>query len=561
MEGTLIEKINQNSRIIVVAAFVLMTLIGLIVTPDYGMPWDEELEIRTLGSNIREYISLFKGKIGEPYQSSTGIPFPDYLTNADMDHGQSAYYPLSTALFVDYGPNGPRTLMLIWHAYTFLIFMAGVLGLYFVCKFLMGGWAYGLLGSLFLYLSPRFFAEGHYNSKDMVVMAFVILLIAAGIKLIESRRFSSAILFAFVAAVATNMRITALFMSGLLGLLYIINLSVKKEWNAKNLWVGITAVVAFVLISYLVTPAAWREPLRYIAYVIGRSSNFAAWPGVVYFQGWIRRPVPSSYIPTMIGVTTPILILVLALLGHITAIADFFRGVVRKTSTRETQYLLVCIIFIWTFLLFAIIRRPILYNSWRHLYFLYGPMLILAVAAVRFLVQHAKGKLRIAVVSAIALQLLVCAVLIILYHPFQYVYFNPFAGRDPARLYEFDYWNVSQTQVLMKLADQIGGDEVNVCAADWYTADGLAKADKVLPEAYKDRVRVFSCDILGMKTDADYLVVNRLVLQIMKSENPHQCGGWLCSVGGRFDFPGKYQPVASLRAFGSEFMTVYKLGK
>ena len=557
----LIEKIIKNSRIITISLFVLMTLVGLIVTPDYGMPWDEELEIRTLGSNVREYISLFKGKTGEPYQSSTGIPFPDYLTNADMDHGQSAYYPLTPALFADYGPGGPRTLMLIWHAYTFLIFMAGVLGLYFVCKFLMGGWAYGLLGSLFLYLSPRFFAEGHYNSKDMVVMALVILLIAAAIKLIESRRFSSALIFAFVAAVATNMRVTALFMFALLGLLYIVNLSVKKEWNRKNLWVGITAVLSFLLISYLITPAAWREPLGYIAYVIGRSSNFAAWPGVVFFQGWVRRPVPSSYIPTMIAVTTPILILALTLLGHITALADLFRGTKSKKLARETPYLLVCILFIWTFLLFAIIRRPILYNSWRHLYFLYGPMLILAVGAVRFLVQRARGKLRLVVVSAVALQLLLCAVLIGVSHPFQYVYFNPLAGRDPAQNYEFDYWNVSQTQMLMKLADQLGGDEVNICAGDWYTADGLAKADRVLPAAYQDRVRVFSCDRLTVRIDADYLVVNRIVLQIMESQNHQMCGGWLCSVGGRFDFPGKYQPVASLHAFGSDFMTVYSLGK
>ena len=130
----MIEKINKNSRIITISLFILMTLIGLIVTPDYGMPWDEELEIRTLGSNIREYVSPFKGKTGEPYQSSTGIPFPDYLQNADMDHGQSVYYPLTPALFADYGPGGARTLMLIWHAYTFLIFMAGVLG-FFVYKF------------------------------------------------------------------------------------------------------------------------------------------------------------------------------------------------------------------------------------------------------------------------------------------------------------------------------------------------------------------------------------------------------------------------------------------
>src|SRR5690606_36184196 len=215
------------------------------------------------------------------------------------------------------------------------------------------------------------------------------------------------LVFAFVAAIATNMRISALFMFGLLGLLYIVNLTVKKQWNAKNLWVGLTTVLAFFLISYLITPAAWREPLGYIAYVIGRSSNFADWPGAVYFQGLVRRPVPSSYIPTMIAVTTPILILALTLLGHITTIAELIRGAIKKNSPAETQFLLVCIIFIWTFLLFAIIRRPILYNSWRHLYFLYGPMLILAVAAVRFLVQRDEGKLDMLGVSAVVLSLLV----------------------------------------------------------------------------------------------------------------------------------------------------------
>ncbi len=557
----MIEKINQSSRIIVVTLFALMTLLGLLVTPDYGMPWDEELEIRTLGSNVREYISLFKGKLGEPSQSSLGIPFPDYLQNPDMDHGQSVYYPLTPALFADYGSNGSRTMMLIWHGYTFLIFMAGVMGLYFVCKFLTGDWKYGLLGSLFLFLSPRFFAEGHYNSKDMVVMSLIILLIAAGIKLIESKRYSSAILFAFTAAIATNMRITALFMFGLLGALYIVNLTVRKEWKVKNLWVGLTAILSFLLVSYLITPAAWRTPLEYITYVIGRSSNFADWPGVVYFQGWVRRPVPSSYIPTMIAITTPLLILVLILLGHVTAFVEFFRGVMRKKLMRETAYYLVCIFFIWTFLLFAMIRQPILYNSWRHFYFLYGPMLILAVAAVRFLVELKKGKLKIVVFSAVSIQLLVCVVVIYISHPFQYVYYNLLAGKDPAQNYEFDYWNVSQTQMLMKLADQIDGDKINVCASDWYSADGLGKSIKVLPEDYKERVQLRSCSILGMKTEADYLVVNRVVLQVMEGEKRQQCSTWLYYPGSMFDLLDKYPAVTSLRAFGSEFMTVYNLSR
>lgn len=554
----MIEKINRNSRVIIIVMFVLMTLIGLVVTPDYGMPWDEELEIRTLGSNVREYIGLFKGEMKEPNRSSTGILFPDYKNNVDMDHGQSAYYPISPALFAKYGPDGPRTLMLIWHTYTFLIFMAGVVGLYFVCNYLAGDWKYGALGSLLMYLSPRFFAEGHYNSKDIVVAALVILCIALGIKMIETKRFLYSVLFALAAAVATNMRITALFMFGLLGILYVIHLSVKKEWCVKNFFVGLTAVLAFLLISYLITPAAWRAPIEYIKYVIDRSSNFEDWNGLVFFQGYVRRPVPAGYIPTMIAVTTPILVLALILLGNITAIAELIRNAIKKKMAAETPYYLICIVFIWTFLLFAMIRRPILYNSWRHLYFLYGPMLILAVGAVKYFIERARGKMKGVIVAAVAAQLLVCAILIGYSHPFQYVYFNPFAGKDPAVNYEFDYWNVSQTQILMRLVDQTEGDEpVRICAFDWYTTDGLQKAFRVLPEYYKKRVILHLFPSPGVKSDVEYLIMNRVPAQIMEGEI-NQNLQWIY-YGGEHDYATVYPVAISLREYGSEFMTIYKM--
>ena len=145
-------------------------------------------------------------------------------------------------------------------------------------------------------------------------------------------------------------------------------------------------------------------------------------------------------------------------------------------------------------------------------------------------------------------------------HPFQYVYFNPLAGRDPAQNYEFDYWNVSQTQMLMKLEDQRAGEEIYICATDWYTGDGLAKAIKVLPEATKARVHLCSCTVLGFKTDADYLVVNRVALQVMEATKRQQVSSWLYAQGNLPGLLPKYPPVASLRAFGSDFMTVYQLG-
>ena len=91
-------KPTKRYRWIIIALFLVMTAAGLWVTPDYGMPWDELTEIKTLGTNVREYIGLVRGAEAEPTQSSTGIEFPDVSENVDIDHGQSVYYLFSPAL-------------------------------------------------------------------------------------------------------------------------------------------------------------------------------------------------------------------------------------------------------------------------------------------------------------------------------------------------------------------------------------------------------------------------------------------------------------------------------
>ncbi|MDD4096019.1 MAG: hypothetical protein PHP22_07245 [Oscillospiraceae bacterium] len=552
------EKIEKKSRVIVIGLFILMTLLGLLVTPDYGMPWDELLEIRTLGSNVREYVGLFKGEREEPTRSTTGIVFPDYKENVDMDHGQSVYYPLGPALFAKYETGGPRTLMLIWHVYTFLIFMAGVIALYFICKFLAGDWKYGVLGSLFLYLSPRFFAEGHYNSKDVVALALGIICLALGIKMIESKRFVFAVLFALVAAIATNMRMNAVFLFGLLGILYLVHLSVKKQWSKRNFAVGLTAVLSFLGIYYLISPAAWRAPLQFIGYVFARSTNFEDWGGIVFFQGTIHRPVPWYYIPVMIAVTTPILILLLVIAGHATSILQLIRDIRKREFSKTTPYYILCVFYIMAFLLFTMIKLPILYNSWRHLFFLYGPMLILAVGAVQAIVDRLKGKLKAVAIGVVGVQLLACLLIIIISHPFQYVYLNALAGPEAGENYEYDYWNVSQVKLLMKLIDKENSDEpLKIYAIDWYTADGLEKAIRVLPESYKKRITLYNAPSEGSSNTVDFMMVNNSVRQIAELEREYGVN-WIY-YGREYADPIDQPIAASITAFGSEYMMVYDM--
>ena len=437
-------KPDKRYRWIIALVFLIMTVAGLLVTGDYGMPWDELTEIRTLGTNVREYVALVKGADAKPAQSSTGVEFPDVSKNVDIDHGQSVYYLFSPALFFQYGDGGARTLMLLWHGYTFLIFMAGVFAIYCIASYLAKDWRYGLAASLLLYLSPRFFAESHYNNKDIMTMVMILLCLWFAIRFIEKKSVGATLLFALFGALAANMRISGLAFFGLCGVLYLVTITIKREWSWKTFLLGILAIVAFCAFYAALTPGLWKNPVKFITYVFTRSSNFSDWPGYVFYLGRAQRPVPWHYIPVMIAVTTPILITLLMLVGNVAALASPFRNKAKELFSGEHKYYLMMLVFVWAFLGFAMITRPILYDSWRHFYFLYGLFILLAVYGLRAIINLLKGRWKWVAVGAVGAQLLAMLAIVILSHPFQFAYFNALAGSNPGELLELDYWNVSQ---------------------------------------------------------------------------------------------------------------------
>ncbi|HML68639.1 MAG TPA: hypothetical protein PKA81_09595 [Clostridia bacterium] len=550
---------KSKHRWIIVILFVLMTAVGLLVTPDYGMPWDELTEIRTLGTNVREYAGLILGADQKPTQSSTGIMFPDVSENVDIDHGQSVYYLFSPALFLQYGEGGARTLMLLWHGYTFLVFMAGVLAIYWIASYLSNDWRYGLVASLLLYLSPRFFAEAHYNNKDIMAMVMILYCLLFAIRLIEKRAVGSALLFALFGALAINMRITGLALFGLCGVLYLFTLFVRREWSTKTVLLGVLSLVGFVVFYFALTPGLWNNPGKFIQYVYSRSSNFSDWPGYVFYMGYAQRPVPWHYIPVMIAITTPLLILALMIFGNVSALVLPFRTKAKELFAGEQKYYVMMLVFVWVFLGFAMITRPILYDSWRHFYFLYGILLLLAVYGLKKLMDLLKEKWKWVAVGAVGAQILAMLVMVILSHPFQFVYYNALAGSNPSARYDLDYWNVSQAKTLMKLIDTVDSDEqISVTAADWYTGDGLEKAYNILPEAYQSRVRLIFVGQYSIARGADYLMINPRGLQICSDKTLEPRQKWIFAYGLDVYLSGLTK-IVSQQAFGSEFMTVYQM--
>ena len=148
---------------------------------------------------------------------------------------------------------------------------------------------------------------------------------------------------------------------------------------------------------------------------------------------------------------------------------------------------------------------------------------------------------------------------IVLSHPFQFVYFNAFGGSNPGEKFDLDYWNVSQAKTLMDLIDTVDSDEqISVTAAEWYTGDGLEKAYNILPESYQKRMRLIFVGYYTIARGADYLMVNPRGLQLCSDKTLEPRQDWIFAYGLDVYLSGLTK-VVSENAFGSEFMTVYQM--
>jgi hypothetical protein len=113
----------------------------------------------------------------------------------------------------------------------------------------------------------------------------------------------------------------------------------------------------------------------------------------------------------------------------------------------------------------VILLRPVLYDDWRHLYFVYPAFLIVGLTGFRSLCNI--PRLRRAAWAMMLLVLLHGAVTIVRYHPYQNVYFNALAGKDVESNFELDYWGLSFREGLDFILRVDPADKVRVAVSDY----------------------------------------------------------------------------------------------
>ena len=116
----------------------------------------------------------------------------------------------------------------------FLFFFGGIFAVFRLSERRFLDWRLGLLASLFLVLSPRFFAESFYNNKDIVFMALFAIAMNANIAFVLRPGIRTALFGALAAAIAIDVRIMGVVLPVVTLFLLLIRLT-RSDFSLRTL--------------------------------------------------------------------------------------------------------------------------------------------------------------------------------------------------------------------------------------------------------------------------------------------------------------------------------------
>ena len=426
-----------------VLLFSLYFAIGFFIVKDYGISTDEIYEHETSLSNYVYVMGKGMSTSQSEKVKNAVNDTPDLITHHDRFYG-AALQDITVLIEHLFGFELPsRDVFLLRHAFTFLnYFIAGIF-FYLILHRRFGNTLIPLLGALFYILYPRFFGESFYNIKDIMFFSWYVISTYFVLRWLESKGNSFLLFAAASLAIATNTRIL-----GVSVLLLACVFAFATGARRKALM-----LIALTFICYIViTPFTWENPLKNTVDTFLHLMYCLPWNGTHFYMGeMITRNVPWHYIPVWMGLTVPLLYIVMFFVGVaaiVVAGSKFLAGKFRSSRSAVSPHLFdvfFAALFFCTLLGFICLHVS-MYEGWRHAYGIYASFLYIAVLGLERSFAFTSGKrmaIRYGFACVVAAYMIYLSAWITVNHPYQYVYFN-MAGRQFAeKNFTLDYWDVS----------------------------------------------------------------------------------------------------------------------
>ncbi|MGB3112585.1 MAG: hypothetical protein WBB84_06420 [Candidatus Omnitrophota bacterium] len=448
-----------NYRIIVILFFAVFLCVGLFIYRDYGISWDE---LVSRNNGLLTYKYVFQGD-------------QELLTYRDRYYG-TAFEVFLILVEKLIGFDDPRGIFLMRHLTTFLLFYLSTIVFYFLCRGRFRSRGAGMVGVLFLVLSPRIFAHSFYNSKDLAFLSLFIISMFSLVKYLERKTLLRAFLHALASAFLVSTRILGIIVPVITFLFVAADIFLDKERRRKEVIIAFLAYLALAaFFTVMFWPILWIDPLGQFLTAFRQMSRFHFWSTVLYLGEYVKaESLPWHYIPVWILVTTPVIYIVFFAAGLAVSVKNFFTGPADFYRAKKVDIISV----LWFFIPLAsvIALRSVLYDGWRHVFFIYPAFVLISLSGVTalfdFLKVRSRGRARTiacAVCAGVAAACLInTAWLMVKWHPYQNVYFNVLTGNmeNAKDKFDLDYWGLSYRQALEYIAQNDKEEIIKISAAN-----------------------------------------------------------------------------------------------
>ncbi len=452
--------------------FLAYLLMGTWLSADYGISMDEPIQ-RKHGMVAFEYIKDLTGWFPDvPNQTGAHLPTYDH-----RDYGM-LFQTLAYCLELVLGIDNSRDVFRLRHLMVFVLFWAACVVFYLILYRRFENTPLAIAGILMLVVSPRIFGDSMYNPKDIPLLCWFVFAFYTHVRFLDRRDRYGPLLHGLACAMAIGSRVVGvvwpLISLGYLGL-HLLALRGKKDYLSAFLKRTASYLFFLLLFTFLLWPVLWEDPVGSFLHSFNSMKRFR-WYGEMLYMGEMVRStaLPWHYIPVWIAVTTPLSFLALILAGLGTAFISLTKKGLTCLRDQKPGMDLVTLGAFAVPLASVILLGSVLYNGWRHLYFIY-PFLVyfgvLALAGLSTLIRKKQGlpgmrKVAAGLALLLALDLGQTLYFLVRYHPHQSVYFNALAG-DVERNFERDYYGISYRQGLTLLLERFPDRELRIYSRDF----------------------------------------------------------------------------------------------
>ena len=233
-------------------------------------------------------------------------------------------------------------------------------------------------------------------------------------------------------------------------------------------------------------------------------------PSMLFMSQFISViDLPWYYIPIWAIITTPLLIIFFFLIGSLFLFKHLVIDI--KNIFKSNKAILICnLALVFGSVCAIILFNSVIYNGWRHVYFIYPGVIIISIYGFNSILKlFKKNNILLKLFLSIFILFILQQIhLMKVMHPMQNVYFNSLIGKNWKAKFDLDYWGVGNHIMIKNILLRDKRTNITICPI---STTPLRYSFKMINS--KDRRRIS----VNCEKNPDYLLNN--FYQIKKNNN------------------------------------------